>query len=278
MPVDLHSHSRVSDGSFSPEDLVVEAARVGLTSLALTDHDTVDGLDRALDKGHQLGVEVIRGIELSCGDGLHMVVLFLPEGESPLTDRLDEIKRRRANRNEQMVERLNTLGVEITLEEVVEEAGEGVAGRPHFAGVMVRKGVVPDSQTAFSKFLGNNAPGYVKRKALRGTEAAKLARQSGAVPVIAHPHTLRLNNAEQWRNRLFELKDAGLVGMEVIYPSYDAAEREVYAQVAREYGFLPSGGSDFHGSYKPHIGLGSGVGGNVTVPESVLEELRGFSS
>ncbi len=278
MPVDLHSHSRVSDGSFSPEDLVVEAARVGLSSIALTDHDTVDGLDRAVSKGYELGVEVIRGIELSCGDGLHMVVLFLPEGASPLTDRLDEIKWRRANRNEKMVERLNALGVDITLDEVLEEAGEGVVGRPHFAGVMVRKGVVPDPQTAFTDFLGNNAPGYVKRKALSGTDAAKLARDSGAVPIMAHPHTLRLNNSEQWRNRLSELKDAGLVGMEVIYPSYNRADRKVYSKVVREYDFLPSGGSDFHGSYKPHIGLGSGVDGNVTVPESVLEELRSFSS
>lgn len=278
MSVDLHSHSRVSDGSFSPEALVAEAARVGLSAIALTDHDTTDGLDRAVAKGFELGVEVIRGIELSCGDGLHMVVLFLPDGPSALGGHLEEIKEGRVNRNISMIERLNELGLEMTMEEVETEAGEGVIGRPHFASVMVEKGYVADVNSAFREYLGNSAPAYVDRKTLTGPEAATLARRSGAVPIMAHPHTLRLDSASQFEGRLSELKSAGLVGIEVIYPSYDNKERKVYRQVARDYGFLPSGGSDFHGSYKPHIGLGTGIDGNVKVPESILEEFRTFAS
>jgi predicted metal-dependent phosphoesterase TrpH len=278
MSVDLHAHSRVSDGSYPPEDLVTEAFRVGLSAMALTDHDTTEGLDRAVAKGVELGIEVIRGIELSCGSGLHMLVLFLPEGPSALGNHLEEIKVGRINRNVQMIGRLNALGLDITIEEVEKEAGEGVVGRPHFASVMVEKGYVSDANSAFNEYLGNSAPGYVDRETLTGPEAATLARQSGAVPIMAHPHTLRLDNASQFEGRLSELKSAGLVGMEVIYPSYDEADRKVYRQVARDYGFLPSGGSDFHGAYKPHIGLGTGIGGNVTVPESILEELRSFAS
>lgn len=278
MPVDLHAHSRVSDGSFSPEDLVTEAARVGLSAVALTDHDTLDGLDRAVARGFELGIEVIRGIELSCGDGLHMVVLFLPDGPNPLSNQLFAIKEGRANRNTKMVVRLQELGIDITMEEVLAEAGEGVVGRPHFSNVMIEKGYVPDANTAFRQYLGNNAPGFVDRESLSGPVAAALARKSGGVPIMAHPHTLRLDNAAQFEGRLSELHDAGLVGMEVIYPSYSPSERRVYAQVARDYGFVASGGSDFHGTYKAHIGLGTGVDGNVEVPESVLEELRTFAS
>lgn len=278
MSVDLHSHSRVSDGSYSPEDLVVEAARVGLSAVALTDHDTTDGLDRAVAKGREIGIEVIRGIELSCGGGLHMVVLFLPEGPSPLANHLETVKEGRINRNLLMIERLNQLGIEITMEEVAVEAGEGVVGRPHFASVMIEKGIVPDANAAFREYLGDRAPAYVDRKTLTGPEAAVLARRSGAVPIMAHPHTLRLDNASEFEGRLSELKNAGLIGMEVIYPSYEEAERKLYRRVAKDYGFVASGGSDFHGSYKPHIGLGTGIGGNVTVPESILEEFRSYAS
>jgi predicted metal-dependent phosphoesterase TrpH len=273
MAVDLHTHSRISDGSDTPSELVALAAEEGLSAVALTDHDTQEGIAEAREAAARADIELIPGVEVSCGRGTHLVALFLEPGPGPLQDRLAGIRHGRETRNARMVERLVELGIDITIEEVEQEARVGVVGRPHFAAVLIRKGAVETMNEAFDRYLGNRGAAYVPRGTFSIEEALPLARASGAVPVLAHPHTAELGD-EPLLDYLVRLKDLGLVGMEVLYPGYDGVRRNAYRALADGVGLLVSGGSDHHGAYKPHIRLGRGIDGDVVVPESVLDDLR----
>jgi predicted metal-dependent phosphoesterase TrpH len=276
MIVDLHSHSTASDGSDSPSRLVENAASAGIGILAVTDHDTQSGVAEAMETADRVGVEVIPGVELSLefdGGGMHMVVLWLEPGTGPLQDRLAELQHGRNSRNDRIVELLTEAGMPVTIDEVVEESGGGSVGRPHIAAVMVRHGYVPDIKTAFDLWLATGRPAYVGRLRLEPEEAISLARESGAVPVLAHPHTLGITKAKEMASVLERLRAAGLVGLEAFYASYHRHEREGYADLARRFGLAVSGGSDYHGDYKPGLALGSGFG-DLVVPASLVEELR----
>ena len=280
MPVDLHTHSTASDGSVDPEDLVSLAVRKGLKALALTDHDSQKGLPAAAKAASRQGLELIPGTELSLEydkGGMHLVVLWLDPGNGPLQDRLSGLRKGRNERNLTIVERLSDLRMAMTIEDVHEEAGEGSVGRPHIAAVMVAKGYVPDIKTAFDEWLANDKPAYVGRPRLDPEQAIGLARESGAVPILAHPHTLGINRAAEMAELLDRLVGYGLVGLEAIYPSYYRHEREGYSDLARRFGLLPSGGSDYHGTYKPGLDLGTGYG-DLSVPNSVLDELRSHAA
>jgi hypothetical protein len=276
VPIDLHTHSTASDGSLTPTELIELAATIGLDSIALTDHDTLEGIDEAAVAADRVGIELVPGVELSLDwdrGGMHLLVLWLaPEG-GPLQDRLAELRVARNSRNARIVDRLNELGLEITLEEVEHEAGTGSVGRPHIAAVMVRRGHVPDIRAAFDDYLGNGRPAYMSRDRLGPEEAIRLARQSGGVPVLAHAHTMGLDNVAEVEAMMRRLADAGLVGVECHYGSYDTDERAGYVRMAARFGLLPSGGSDFHGTYKSEVALGTGSVG-IGVPTEILEPLR----
>ena len=276
MAVDLHAHSTASDGTERPSEVVRLAARAGLSAVALTDHDTLGGVEEARAEAEDHGIELIPGTELSCEwdrGGMHVVVLFLEPGRGPLQDRLEELRDGRHRRNRSIAERLSGLGVDIDYRQVLEEAGGGSVGRPHFAAVMKRKGYVPDIATAFREYLGAGGPAYMTRRLLAPEEAIDLARRSGGVPVLAHPHTLGLDNSGEYAATYRWLARIGLVGVECFYSEYDPATRRDLERSVRSFGLLPSGGSDFHGDYKP--GLRVGVGrGNLEVPDRVLEALR----
>lgn len=276
MPIDLHAHSTSSDGSLTPTQLVELAATIRLDAIALTDHDTLDGIPEAAAAATRAGIELIPGVELSLDwdrGGMHLLVLWLEPGEGPLQDRLEELRRARNDRNARIVRRLNELGMEITLAEVEIEAGAGSVGRPHLAAVMVRRGYVPDIKAAFDLYLANGKPAYMSRDRLGPEEAIDLARRSGGVPILAHAHTLGLDNRAEVEAMFRRLADAGLVGIECHYGSYDTDERAGYLKVARRFGLLPSGGSDFHGTYKTDVALGTGSVG-IGVPSDILEPLR----
>lgn len=276
MAVDLHTHSNRSDGSDEPADLVRKAAAAGLTAVALTDHDTQEGIEEAQRAAENFDIELVPGIELSCEwppGALHLVMLFLEPGEGPLQDRLANLQKSRSARNYLIAERLQQLGIDITLEEVQAEARVGVVGRPHFAAVLVRKGVIPDISTAFTEYLGNRAPAYVPRERLEPEEAITLARASGALPILSHPHTLGHTTAVEFAATYRRLVTAGLVGIEAYYGDYSPQEREKLAATARSFGLIPSGGSDYHGSYKEGLELGTGRG-DLLVPDAVLDELK----
>jgi len=276
MPVDLHAHSTASDGSVDPEDLVNLALAKGLEALALTDHDTQEGVPVAAKAAAIGGLNLIPGTELSLDyddGGMHLVVLWLNPGNGPLQDRLSGLQAGRSERNTEIVQRLGELNMPISIEEVLDEAGPGSVGRPHIAAVMVAKGYVPDIRTAFDEWLGNSKAAYVRRPRLDPEEAISLTLESGAVPVLAHPHTLGINRAAEMADLLDSLVGWGLVGLEAIYPSYHRHERDGYTDLARRFGLVPSGGSDYHGSYKPGLDLGTGYG-DLVVPISILDELR----
>lgn len=276
MIVDLHAHSTASDGSDPPTGLVELAEQAGLASLALTDHDTQQGVAEAVAAAASTDLELIPGVELSLSydrGGMHLVVLWLDPGEGPLQDRLAALRAGRDVRNLEIVQRLTSAGLPLTIDEIETEAGGGSVGRPHIAAVMVARGYVPDIRAAFDLWLGNGRPGYVGRDRLYPEEAIGLARESGGVPVLAHPHTLGITTATQMADLLTRLKRAGLVGLEALYGAYRRHEREGYADLARRFELIPSGGSDYHGTYKPGLMLGAGYG-DLMVPGTLVDELR----
>jgi 3',5'-nucleoside bisphosphate phosphatase len=277
MPIDLHSHSTFSDGSATPTELVENAVQIGLSALALTDHDTLQGIDEAMSAAAKHDLDLIPGTELSLQNkwgGMHLVVLWLENTDGPLQSRLAELQEGRGSRNQSIVDELTRLGMPLTLAEVEEVAGDGSVGRPHIAEVMVRHGYVPDIKTAFDLWIGNHAPAYAKRKALTPEEGIGLALESGAVPVLAHPHTLGINRAAEMADLLDELKSFGLIGLEALYPTYRQHERDGYKDLAHRFGLLPSGGSDYHGTFKAGLDLGTGYG-DLVVGEAILDGLIG---
>jgi predicted metal-dependent phosphoesterase TrpH len=252
------------------------AVEAGLSALALTDHDIQDGVPEARTAASVTGIELIPGVELSLeydDGGMHLIVLWLEPGPGPLQDRLAALRAGRDQRNLGIVEKLTAAGLPITIEEVEAEAGGGSVGRPHIAAVMVSRGYVPDLRSAFDLWLGNGQPAYLGRPRLDPKDAITLARESGGVPILSHPHTLGITTSGAMADLLGDLRAAGLVGLEAIYSVYQRHERDGYADLARRFGLVPSGGSDYHGDYKPGLALGSGYG-DLAVSGSLLEELR----
>ncbi|CAN5752973.1 PHP domain-containing protein [soil metagenome] len=284
MPVDLHSHSIASDGSESPAKVVEMAANAGLGAIALTDHDILSGLAEARTAADAFGIEVVPGVELSLdwsahhpatgeGGGMHLVVLFVDDVPGPLQDRLHGLRQGRDDRNLLILERLAALGLEVTMDEVLNRAGTGSVGRPHIAGVMVDRGYVPDIASAFMLYLGNRGPAYVGRPRLEVGEALDLARRSGGVSILAHPYTLGFEDDNHLETLLSTLAEMGLHGLESHHSGVEPHRRSVLHRMASRRGLASSGGSDFHGSYKPGIEIGVGIG-DLSVPEHFLEELR----
>ena len=275
--IDLHVHSTASDGSESPTSVVRMAVAAGLKAIALTDHDTQAGIAEARAEADRSGVlELIPGTELSlewAQGAMHMVVLFLEPGHGPLQDRLAALREGRSERNARIVERLAELGLPISEAEILKLAGGESVGRPHIAAVMVNRGYVESIADAFDRYLAWGKPAYMARPRLSPEEAIALARESRAVPILAHPHTLGLNTSEEVSATLRRLVGAGLVGIECYYPLYSPFEREGYAALAERFGLRPSGGSDYHGTYKPEVELGVGRG-NLVVADQLLDALR----
>jgi 3',5'-nucleoside bisphosphate phosphatase len=272
MAVDLHTHSRYSDGSNSPTEIIEEAQRIGLTAIALTDHDLLDGLEEAQQAAGS-DIEFIPGAELSVeweGKGMHLLTYWIDAG-SPLADRLASIQQGRIARNHEMVEALVALGVDITMQELETEAEMGVVGRPHFAAILVRKKAADSIKDAFDKYLAAGRPAYRPRERVDAGEAMMLARESGSVPVIAHPHTLA-DDAEGFSHLFPTFKELGAAGIECYYVEYSQELRERMASAVTDLGLIATGGSDYHGTYKPGIALGSGRG-DLAVPDSCLEGL-----
>jgi len=273
MAVDLHTHSRYSDGSDSPTAIVAKAKSIGLSAIALTDHDLLDGIDEALQAAGT-DIELVPGTELSVqwrGKGMHLLAYWVDQG-SPLADRLAEIQLGRVARNHEMVDALTELGIDITMAELEEEAEMGVIGRPHFAAVLVRKGAADTIQDAFDGYLAAGRPAYRPRVRVEAAEAMDLARESGAVPVIAHPHTLA-DDAAAFSHLFSDFAELGALGVECHYGEYPLDLRLKLAAEVEDLGLVATGGSDYHGTYKPGVSLGSGKG-DLAVPDSCLDRLR----
>ena len=273
--IDLHCHSTFSDGSLAPEQLIAEAAKIGLAALALTDHDTTAGLPRFLAAAAGGPVRAVPGVELSvdCSSGvMHMLGYWMDLENPELLRQMAWIRDGRAMRNRIMLEKLNALGFAMTWDEVQAFAGEDVVGRPHFAQVMLQKGYAKDKNEAFDKWLGDGKPGYADRPRLTAEVAVALIRQAGGVAVLAHPYSLHVGK-DAMASLLIELATAGLAGVECYYSEHSADLTKEYLAMARQANLVPTGGSDFHGEVSPGIHLGVGFGG-LCVPDEVLAQLE----
>ena len=279
--IDLHAHTNESDGSFSPDNLVKLAVEARLKALAITDHDTFRGYEKAVEFANRCGLPLIRGIELNSRLVVEHQVRYahilgyFPSGEPSwgFTQWLSGQRDERRNRNERLAEKLRARGVDIRLEEV-EARGKSLAGRPHFARVLVEKGYASNADDAFRRYIGEDAPTFVERQSLSSEEVVGFIRSGGGLPAVAHPIRLSLPHDESERRVLLRLKDAGLAGLEVIHSEHSAELQRYYLGLAEGLNLLPVGGSDFHGSAKTDIALGSGRSGNVRVPLNWLERMR----
>lgn len=274
MAVDLHLHSTASDGTDAPAEVVRRGAEVQLTTIALTDHDTVDGVDEAHTEAARLGLGFIPGTELSVvwpTGTMHMLVYHLTPGPGPLQDELAGLRGGRDVRNTRIVAKLAELGAPISPEAVAEEAGGGVVGRPHIAAVLVADGHAESISDAFDRYLARGRPAYVERTRLDPTAAIALARRSGAVPVLAHPHTIGVGAAD-YEAAFRELAAAGLAGIECHYSEYPPELRAHLAELCDRLGLIATGGSDYHGRYKPDVAVGVGRG-DLEVPDEVVERI-----
>jgi 3',5'-nucleoside bisphosphate phosphatase len=272
--IDLHTHSRFSDGSATPTEVIDLAVEAGCTAIALTDHDGLAGLTEAENRAKVTGLDFVRGCEVSASfqpGSLHLLCYFVP-AEGALPRKLAELRSERGRRNEKLLDLLAGLGFGITREEVEIEAGSDVIGRPHFAAVLVHHGVVASVEEAFQRYLAKGAPAYVEREHVEPAQILELAKQSGALTSIAHPMTLGLEPAELGR-LLENFSRSGVDAMECYYSSYDVDLQKELVAMARRHGLVPTGGSDFHGTFKPGLYVGTGRG-DLCVPDEVLDELR----
>ena len=242
--VDLHAHSTASDGSRAPADVIREAKRIGLTAIALTDHDTLDGIAEATAAGHELGVRVVVGVELSAvEDGVETHILGLHLSETrELEERLVQLREMRRNRAQRIVLRLNELGVRVEFSAVLEQAAGGAIGRPHVARAMIAEGWAVDFRDAFDRYLGNGRPAYVAKDRLAVAEAIALIHRAGGLAILAHP------SHAGTRERVEAFVREGIDGVEVRHPSHSSEDISRLAALVDHFSLVPSGGSDWHGA------------------------------
>jgi predicted metal-dependent phosphoesterase TrpH len=251
--VDLHSHSTASDGALAPAAVVETAHRAGLSALALTDHDSLAGIAEARDAGERLGIRVIAGVELSAFDAqgeIHLLALHVGRPDR-LEQRLAVLREARVTRGEQIVARLNELGVRITFDDVLQQAGSGAVGRPHVAKALIAHGWARDSRDAFDRYLGAGRPANVEKMRLGVGDAIALIHDAGGIAVFAHP------GESGRRARVEPLVQQGLDGLEVLHPSHSAEDVARIAALGEFFGLVPSGGSDWHGATEGPRTLGS---------------------
>ncbi|MGO9557643.1 MAG: PHP domain-containing protein [Acidimicrobiales bacterium] len=272
--IDLHTHSTCSDGSDPPGRVVELAVAAGCSAVALTDHDGLSGIDEARRVAEDARITFVPGCEVSCKFSpgtMHVLCYFAEPGEGPLQSQLERLRDDRVNRNARLVERLNELGIALTLEDVEAETDGSTLGRPHFAAALVKKGVVESYQDAFDNLLAKGGPAYIPKAFISPDTTIAAAHGSGALAVLAHPLSLGLEPAELERT-ISELAEAGLAGLECWYGRYSTEERHGLLAIAKRYRLAATGGSDFHGTFKPDLSVGSGKG-DLEVPDSALEEL-----
>ena len=272
--IDLHTHSSFSDGTFTPLQLVKYAEEKGLKAFALTDHDTTEGVKEA--KSIETNVEVISGVEISTRydkKEIHIVGLYVNENDADLNKQLKYYREKRVTRNFEILEKLNSLGVNITIDDVKESCTGDVISRAHIAKALVSKGFVGSYTEAFDRYLGDNKCAYVPRETLNYEESMELITKAGGVPVLAHPLLYKMSDTNL-ENMMVKLRQKGLKAVEVYYSTHSNSDTQHIMAMANRVGLIYSGGSDFHGATKPKIDMGTGMG-KLAVPYEILEKIRG---
>jgi predicted metal-dependent phosphoesterase TrpH len=274
--VDLHCHSTASDGTLSPREVVRLARESKLSAIALTDHDTVAGCGDAADEAKTLGIDFLCGIEISAEyphpGTMHILGYGVDPTSSALKNLTETLIAGRDNRNPRIVEKLNKLGVAVTMQEWIDEAKGGVMGRPHLAAILHRKGYVSSIKQAFDKYLGQGAPAYFDKERLTPKQAIERIQAARGVAVLAHPAQLRTENDAQLERVVKDLADLGMAGIETIHSDHDPAQIEKFTRLADRLGLLKTGGSDFHGMNKKDIALG--IANGRRIPREMFELLN----
>jgi 3',5'-nucleoside bisphosphate phosphatase len=271
--IDLHTHSNCSDGSDSPEHLVELAAEAGLSAMALTDHDTVEGLSAAAARAGELNIELIPGIEFACHTperNVHILAYYIDPDDSTLRNALAEQRSLRKQRNEHLLSVLNSLGYEITMDAVAKASGSGTTGRPHFAKALMDAGYVKSIEQAFTELLADGGPAYVERREFMADEAIELIHASGGLAVWAHP--MRNKDVNDMNSTLEWLVAHELDGIETYYSLFTGDHHRYIKNAAKRHNLVATGGSDYHGSYKPDLSLGTGRG-NLSIPDEIVNQL-----
>ena len=273
--IDLHTHTHFSDGSYSPTELVESANQLGIDILSITDHDTTDGLTEAMAAAINLPLELIPGIELSAqfhNREMHILGYFIDLTDPQFQARLEALRSTRCVRISNILDRLQTLGIDVSLAEVEAASGTGTIGRPHIAQVLIAKDYVKNMKEAFEQFLGSRGKTYVQREVPDAQEIIRWITDAGGIPVLAHPYWEGFNK-EDSAKACHTLVEQGLQGLEVFYGTFSARHISFNLGLARRFDILMTGGSDFHGDLKPDIALGKGRG-SLHVPTKVVEKLR----
>ena len=278
--IDLHIHSTASDGTLSPVEILRLAEKLDLGAISITDHDTLKGSRDLLEAAGSSAVRVLTGIEISTippalyavAGSFHILGYGIRLNDPVLNQTLETLQHARENRNPLIISRLNAMGLDITLEEVIQASGEAQIGRPHIAQLMIKKGFVRTFDEAFDVYLGFNKPAYVDKYRLDCQKAIEMITEAGGIPVLAHPFLLRISDNSRLESLVATLKEMGLQGIEVYYPEHSSENVEFYSRLALSHDLAITGGTDFHGAIKPDIQLGYGKG-DFFVPYSVYDLL-----
>jgi predicted metal-dependent phosphoesterase TrpH len=278
--IDLHIHSRASDGTLSPAEIIALASGLNLGAISITDHDSIAGSREALLGGIPDSLGFLTGVEISAepppsypGAGsIHILGYGFRLDDPELNRSLEKLQDSRRGRNPEIIARLNKLGIAIRIEEVEREAADGQPGRPHIAKLLIKKGVAKSMDDAFDRYLGNGRPAYVDKFRIESSQAIALINAAGGIPVLAHPCLLELERAEQLEDLLQEMMSMGLKGLEVYYPLNTPQQTMQHSDLAARHRLLMTGGTDFHGDIQPEIQLGSGKG-DFHVPFGLYEKL-----
>lgn len=274
--IDLHVHSTASDGTLSPSELAVYAKEKGLSAIALTDHDTIDGIAECQKKGLEIGLTVIPGIEFSAdyfGREVHMLGYYINPEHKPFNDKLHDLIKARENRNQEMLDKLTELGCPLTMDEVTKGLDENtVLTRAHVAKALLEKGYIATRDEAFSRYIGDGKPAFIPKKRFTTTECINLIHEAGGLAVLAHPLLYGYDKKEV-TSILKALKEEGLDGVECLYATHTVDDTSHLLQVCQNLNLLPTGGSDFHGQNKPSLDLGCGYG-ELAIPYNLLEAMQ----
>ena len=271
---DMHVHTSASDSTFTPAQTVEIAKKTGLAAIAITDHDNVSGVQEAVEAGEKLGVEVIRGVEISTkyGTAVHILGYFIKSDGSKMQSVFDWMVHDRDERNAKIVELMAADGLPVSYDEMKKRFGTAI-GRPHLAQVLVELGMASDMKDAFDRYVEKGRRYYLPRNFLSIEDSVEKIRDAGGIPVLAHPFQYKKDDA-QLRELIEHCMDHGLMGMECRYSGYDAQMVSYLEALKDEYHLLETGGSDFHGGHKPGIVMGHGIDDNLFVPYDFVEALK----
>jgi predicted metal-dependent phosphoesterase TrpH len=278
--IDLHIHSTASDGSLTPSEILNQAQELNLAAIAITDHDSIEGSQEALQVGIPPSIRFLTAVEISaayppflpgCGS-FHILGYSIRLDSHALNQTLNKLRKARKNRNPKILKHLNSLGFQLSLGDVIRETGQGQLSRPHIASTMMKKGFVQSIDEAFNKYLGTGKPAYVDKYRIECAQAIEIIREAGGIPVLAHPSLLNIADDQQLNELIRNLIKLGIQGIEVFYPEHTPEQINQYAELAKQYGLLMTGGTDFHGSITPEIKMGTGKG-NLFIPYEIYEKL-----